>query len=301
MYYTKQPLSFEQQADLLIKRGLIISDKDILIERLKNVNYTRLSAYWHTFQDVNNNYNFLPGTQLDTIWQRYLFDHELRLIVMDAIGYVEVAILRTRTVEQFTLKHGPFGYTQKSNFGSHFTDEKYAEMIKEINKVVTDRKNRDETVQEYFKTYHGETYLPLWMLVEFLSFGTLFTLFRHINDFEKKTIARQLGLSDDVLQSWLLSLNYSRNLCAHHDRLWNRELGVRPVTPRKMPEWTSLILHANNRVFVTLTTLNYLTKKICPEIKWDSRVKNLLKSFPEIPINQMMGFPNNWSESSLWK
>jgi abortive infection bacteriophage resistance protein len=278
--YIKQPLSFEQQADLLILRGLIISDKNTLVERLRNVNYTRLSAYWHTFQDINNNYIFLPNTQLETIWQRYIFDHELRLIVMDAIGYIEVAILRTRAVEQFTLKHGPFGYIEKGNFAPHFTDEKYTGMMQEIGKIITERKKRDESVQEYYSIYTKETYLPLWMLVEFLSFGTLFTLFKHMNDAEKKTLARQLDLPDDILQSWLLSLNYSRNLCAHHERLWNRELSLRPALPRKKVEWTSLIQQTNNRVFITLTILNYLIKKINPESKWDSRVKNLLESFP---------------------
>lgn len=43
MKYDKPPLTFDQQADQLIKRGLIV-DKTFLIDRLKNVNYYRLQS-----------------------------------------------------------------------------------------------------------------------------------------------------------------------------------------------------------------------------------------------------------------
>ena len=33
------------------------------------------------------------------------------------------------------------------------------------------------------------------------------------------------GATDTVFQSWLIALNGVRNICAHHGRLWNRELG----------------------------------------------------------------------------
>lgn len=298
MDYTKKPLSFEEQANLLIKRGLIVKDRNQLIERLSNVNYVRLSTYWHTFQD-NNSDIFLPDTKLEVIWQRYVFDHKLRLIVMDAMGLIEVSILRTRMVEQFTLKYGPFGYADKNNYGSHFKDDKFAAMMEEINRIVSERKNRDESVQEYFHRYKNECYLPLWMLVECLSFGTLLTMFKHMHDAEKKILAKPFNMAEDVLQSWLLSLNYVRNLCAHHDRLWNRELSLQPALPRKSPEW--IWLSGNRRVFVILTILNYLVRKINPPANWKGRLKNLLSQYPEIPINKMMGFPEGWINHSLWK
>lgn len=41
MEYTKPSLTYEEQADLLISRGLL-ADRDILIATLQNVNYYRL-------------------------------------------------------------------------------------------------------------------------------------------------------------------------------------------------------------------------------------------------------------------
>jgi hypothetical protein len=109
MKYTKTALSFGEQAELLLGRGLE-ADRDELIERLRAVNYYRLSAYWYTFRIPGDPADRLrPGTSLDTVWRRYAFDRHLRLLVMDAIERIEIA-LRTEVVNRFTMQHGPFDY-----------------------------------------------------------------------------------------------------------------------------------------------------------------------------------------------
>ena len=60
MKYTKPPLTFEEQADQLIKRGLI-ADRDTLVSRLKSVSYYRLSGYWHPFR-ISSADNFKDNT-----------------------------------------------------------------------------------------------------------------------------------------------------------------------------------------------------------------------------------------------
>jgi len=61
MKYDKPPLSFEEQAGLLIKRGLI-TDREFLIDRLKSVNYYRLSGYLYPYRQSKSNDNFKLGT-----------------------------------------------------------------------------------------------------------------------------------------------------------------------------------------------------------------------------------------------
>src|SRR5277367_3352549 len=100
--YTKPVLSFEQQADQLLNRGLE-ADRARLIETLSRVSYYRLSAYWHPFKQPDE--SFAPATTLDMVWRRYTFDRQLRLLVMDAIERVEVAILRTLMVEHHARKY----------------------------------------------------------------------------------------------------------------------------------------------------------------------------------------------------
>ncbi len=55
MIFSKPPLSFEQQADLLLERG-IIADKEEIINYLSKINYYKLSGYWKTFQNKDNSF-----------------------------------------------------------------------------------------------------------------------------------------------------------------------------------------------------------------------------------------------------
>ena len=81
MKYTKPFLSYDDQASLLLSRGLK-ADRDVLIERLKSVNYYRLSGYLYPFRLPDN--QFKPGTTLDIIWNRYRFDRRLRFMAMES-------------------------------------------------------------------------------------------------------------------------------------------------------------------------------------------------------------------------
>ena len=85
MRYTKPPLTFEQQADQLLTRGLV-TEREILIARLSEVNYYRLSGYWYPFRKPDAD-AFEPDTTLDLIWDRYVFDRQLRVLVMDKMRF----------------------------------------------------------------------------------------------------------------------------------------------------------------------------------------------------------------------
>lgn len=65
--YTKAPLTFDQQADLLISRGLL-ADRAILVDRLREVNYYRLSAYWHPFRKQGAD-DLELDTRFDLVWR----------------------------------------------------------------------------------------------------------------------------------------------------------------------------------------------------------------------------------------
>lgn len=41
-----------------------------------------------------------------------------------------------------------------------------------------------------------------------------------------------MGLNAEILESWLKAFNSIRNICAHHSRLWNRELGIAIKIPQ---------------------------------------------------------------------
>lgn len=46
---------------------------------------------------------------------------------------------------------------------------------------------------------------------------------------DQQTIANRYGLNGwKLLIKWVYCLSYLRNLCAHHSRLWNRNITSRP-------------------------------------------------------------------------
>jgi abortive infection bacteriophage resistance protein len=140
------------------------------------------------------------------------------------------------------------------------------------------------------------------MAAEVMTFGQLFTLFRYLNLSEKQHIAKTVALYPPVLESWLHTLNFIRNACAHHARLWNRELPIRPLVPdfRHHPEWHTPVQFDNHRIFTVLTLLSYLLRYIDPQTTWQTRLEQLLQAYPDIPLS-WMGFPANWRQCSIWQ
>lgn len=297
MKYTKPALTYDQQANLLISRGLI-ADKAPLVEKLRAVNYYRLSGYWYPFRSPDDfNESFQPGTTLKKIWQRYTFDRQLRLLVMDAIERLEVSV-RTQVVYHLSHRYGPFGYVDPTLFPK-LSSLEFNKLLGRINREWN--RSSEEFIQHYRSKYDGEIF-PLWMASEIMTFGTMLTIFKGIEQNLKQTIAADYDISDSVLQSWLVALNGTRNICAHHGRLWNRLLGYKPLIPkqRKHPNWHEPIEVTNDRMFGILTILKYMMNHIAPQSSWANRFKLLLSKYPDIPITQM-GFPENWTECPIWK
>lgn len=296
MRYEKHALTFEQQADLLLKRGLM-ADRDILINHLRFVNYYRLSGYLFPFRKKDD--HFRPGTTLDVVWRRYTFDRRLRVLVLDAIERVEVA-LRTQIVYEHAHRYGPFGYTVPENLPK-LDGNRFGLFL---SKVYDETQRSREIFVQHFRTKYSDQhpYLPLWMAAEIMPFGVMFNLYTGVEPEIKRNIALIFNVPDVVLSSWVNVLNTVRNICAHHGRLWNRELGVKPLMPnsRKYPQWHNPVAIPNHRIFAVLTILKYLTSIVAPQSHWYQRFHSLLVEYPDIP-RLSMGFPENWEASPLWR
>jgi abortive infection bacteriophage resistance protein len=296
MKYGKPPLFFEEQADKLIARGFI-ADKVLLVERLRHVNYYRLSGYLYPYRQPDD--HFKPGTTLERVWRHYTFDRRFRLIVMDAIERVEVSF-RTQLIYAFAHATGAFGYTKERSL-SGLSNVEYIRWIEAVKKEVVHSR---ETFVEHFKRKYGDKhdFLPLWMAGEIISFGCTLTMYRGASGEIKKKLSEFYHVPDLVLTSWLQTINVVRNICAHHSRLWNRELGIKPLLPNKhkYPEWHVPVKIPQNRIFGILTILRYLLRVIAPQSRWESRLLALLEEYPEIS-RWSMGFPDNWKDSPLWK
>ena len=216
--YEKKALTFEVQADQLLARGLQ-ADRDILITRLQAVSYYRLSGYLFPFRQLDTSGErtdaFIPGTTLDSVWRRYNFDRRLRTLVLDVLERIEVAV-RTRLVYHFAQTYGAFGSLEPNNVPGL---KKISEYLEWRTKLVeeTEQARNEQFVRHFFAKYgdhHRE--LPIWMLCELMSFGSLLTFARGVLPAIQQRVAADFGLPDELFFSWLRSLYSLRNACAHH-------------------------------------------------------------------------------------
>ena len=99
-----------------------------------------------------------------------------------------------------------------------------------------------------------------------------------------------------------------RNICAHHSRLWNKDLAIEPDKLLKpVGNWISKPFENNKRVFYFLCLLKYLLLRSNPENGLKDKLEELFRKHPNIPI-QFMGIPSDgkgnmlaWQKEPIWK
>ena len=325
MIYSKPALSFDAQADLLLSRGLIGITKPDLVTRLKVVNCYRLSGYLHPFRqrDAAGNVldNFVPGTTFTQVWRRYNFDRRLRIILLDAIERIEVAV-RTRLVYHFVAAYGPFGHLDPKNL-PHFkrrgflqkclrhlksvftlnglTKDEHAHWLTKM-KQETNRAKGEAFVQHFFQTY-GDTHdmLPLWMACELMTCDSLLRFAGAVENDVLKKAAADFAFPDQQLLSWSKAIFALRNSCAHHSRVWNRVFGAKPSIPgrNKNPDWHVTPGFALDRAGLMLTVCHFWLGKVSSTTLWKQRLFALFDEYNDIPLADM-GIPPTWRTHPLW-
>lgn len=285
MKYTKIPLTFQEQVELLRNRGLVIGDNVDAIAILKNINYYRLSAYFPPFQTQKDVFD--EGTTLEDILYVYEFDRRLQNIIIEALANIEISI-RTQLAYHLAHNYGTFGYLDSVNFYHYFD---HYHWLKKIGENVN--RSHEVFVKHFRIKYKSEADLPVWMVCEVISFGLVSQLFRGLKKKDRQAISKGHFEIDHILMtSWLHTIVYVRNLCAHHSRIWNRILSIQPVRNKKDKNWDGI---RNNKIFAVLLIMKKLTRfgGSCDE--WSGKLLTLLGEFPNVDVTRM-GFPINWRE-----
>lgn len=300
MNYDKPPLSFEEQADRLLDRGLIAS-KEELLHRLEQVSYYRLSGYLHPYRLKDEEGEvldqFRDGTTLSEVWERYCFDRRLRVLMIDAIERVEVS-LRTKLIYKHSHVHGAFGYVDYKTL-PEMKHVDYLNWRKGLQEET--RRSKEQFKKHYFKKYDEEKVLPLWMLGELLSMGSTLTFLKGIDPDMQKEIAAEYKIADKTFVSWMQCLNACRNMCAHHARLWNANLGYKPLlpAPNKYPEWHGETKVGNSCSGSLILICRYFLSLISPSSQWHKRIEELFIEYSQVP-KEGLGFKSAITEHPVW-
>jgi len=277
----KPPTTFEQQIELFKSRGLVIKDERYVLSVLQRINYYRLTSYCLGFK---NDDRYCEGTTFEDIIGLYEFDKKLRHSLLDIIECIEISF-RTHIAYHLAHKYGALSYLDKQ----HFWSEKYhAEFIEELTKEIG--RSSELFVDHHKLKYSGQ--FPIWVAVEMISIGCLSKLFSNMLNADKKVISiKYYNAAFSFVESWLASIAYIRNICAHHGRLYNRSL----TKPPKMLMADKLIGVDEYSLFSVIYNLKYL---MLDKPKWDYFVGELaamIESCPAVNIKRM-GFPDHWDE-----
>lgn len=299
MKFTKPPLSIADQIALLEGRGMNVPDHALAAHYLRHVSYYRLRAYWLPFEQpapAPGDHLFKKDTTFDNVLALYVFDRQLRLLVMDAVERIEVS-LRGGWAHHLAMKYGPHGYLDPNLYerADHYA-QAFAGLIEEIDR------SKDTFILHYKHKYDDPEHPPIWMTAEVMSLGQLSKWLGNLKlRADRQAIAKPYGLDEKVLVSLAHHITYVRNICAHHGRLWNKQFTVTMTVPNS-PAALKLAMNVNARrkLYNTLAVLGYLIGIVAPGSEWRRNLVDLLSSCP-LADPSAMGFPADWRALPAWK
>lgn len=246
---------------------------------------------------IDEKHIFKKGVNFDTILNHYLFDKKLRLLLMDYIERIEVSF-RANICNIMSLEFGPHWYLNSDLF---YDENLHQELVKNIKEYC---KGASETfIKSYNSKYDNPECPPSWMVLETLTFGSLASLFENLKDNDqKKEIAQTYNVVVPLFQSWLKSINFIRNACAHHSRLWNRRIPLKPTIPRRKGNKFLIYIddETDKSLYGILSCMLFVINSISPKSKFKERLKGLFSEYSEVNI-LYMGFHDKWKEEDIWK
>lgn len=319
MTYARPWMSFSDQLELLKSRGMEVSDERAALSYLERIGYYRLSAYWYPFrvwtmqQDAGGGQithrrtdQFMDGARFVDAVSLYLFDKKLRLIVLDALERIEVAL---RVDIAYVLgKRNTFAHLNAGDLHPGFAGKLVRGGGRTAHQAWCERHGQlvARSKEDFVKHYHDKhgPELPIWVAMEVWEFGAMSQLFAMMKVADQERVAGKYGVSDwKAFQSWLRSLSYLRNLVAHHSRLWNRNVVDQPKLPKLGEiEWCDTFAGRSEllaKPFLLLAICRHLVRLICPGTQWHLRLMEHLQSFPSQQVAQPrsiadMGTPGGW-------
>jgi abortive infection bacteriophage resistance protein len=101
--FNKSSIDFQQQLEKFEQNGLVIDDRGAFILAVKTIGYYRLKGYLLPYSKHQKS---ITSNQLLSL---YAFDRKLRLLFLDAIDRIEIALKAIVSVHM-SLTYGPFWF-----------------------------------------------------------------------------------------------------------------------------------------------------------------------------------------------
>lgn len=302
--FSKKALTISQQVTQLKSRGLLIPNEALATAYLSHISYYRLGEYWHVMEADKINHIFKPNSKFEDVVALYNFDAELRLLLFEVIEKIEIS-LRTKLIYHLSHEVAPWWFQNLDLFVDSMA------LVKTLSNIEEElTRSKDPTIKKHFKKHKDDKrFPPAWKSLEQTSFGVLSKLYGNLKPTvkSKDVIAEEYGaVNHTYLPSWLQSIAQIRNFCAHHSRLWNRNLpGTVKLLPKPPYPW---IVNESNvpkqhefsKLYVHMCLMKYLLNIIQPNNQFKSKLESLFIKYTNVDPDAL-GMKPNWQNEPLWK
>ena len=315
--------TIEVQIKNLDSRGLNVDDPEVKnILEMENY-YNVVNGYKELFIDLTGtepDEKYKDGTNFSELYALYLFDRELKNIFIKYILEIENSI-KAVIAHDFSKKYGHDNYLKISNFDIRVkpwekkktTAQKIgaiSELIANIQRDISRQLSKNNPMISHYMLNYG--YVPLWVLVNSLTLGTISVLYSFLKEKDQNDVGRKFNLRPDEMTKILFVLTIYRNACAHDERLYNLKalkVDMKPNMIKTNAIHDKLNIprdSSNNPIFGKndLFSIVIICKLI---LKKDSfsrftdlikvQIEHLSNSLKTIEIQEVlneMGFPSNW-------
>ena len=220
----KQATNIDQQIDKLTSRGMTIDNPEKAKENLLDIGYFRLGFYWFPFEKsyprkIKRDHSFQADTKFEYAIELYYFDFDLRNLFLRYISRIEINF-RTKLIYYVSNQYAddPYWYlSPKVIKESYLKSDKYQEALREVKK---------ETLIKHDLSTHSYSSSPAWKVLEFMSFGTITSIYDNlIDDRLKQRISLSYKMAKPTqFSNYINTVRRLRNACAHGKVLFDINL-----------------------------------------------------------------------------
>jgi abortive infection bacteriophage resistance protein len=308
--------SYRQQINILRSRGMVIgkgSQSSRAMRILETENYYNvINGYKELFlaspATPASDEVYKTGTTFDEVYALYNFDRELRNIYLKYLLKIENTF-KTVIAHEFSAKYGHDNYLKIENFdtSSERNISSAIKLIGDIQQEIARQMSKHHQVVTHYMTEHG--YIPLWVLVNVLTFGKIENFYKNMKPDDKTIVSKQFGLQPDELAKFMHMLALARNKCAHDERFFDmkfkerihtksiKNFSVLGIVRAKDGSYTygTNDVYAIAIMFALLLSKTDLKEFISSMKTAFNKLQKQLHTISATDIMSMMGYDSNWT------
>ena len=346
MALEKEYKTYRQLITKLRSRGMVIgkgSQGSRVMRILEKENYYNIiNGYKDLFLEKTatdeSDEEYRAGTTFDEVYALYNFDREIRNIYLKYLLKIENT-LKTVIAHEFSALYGHDNYLVLHNFQIAAASDRHelsriakinqlslpkdlekiqkisleeniasvTKLIGDIQQEISRQMNKHHRIVTHYMTDYG--YIPLWVLVNVLTFGKITNFYYNMKTDDRILIAKKFGIPDRELHKYMEILGLARNKCAHDERFFDIRFKKRLHT-KSIKNFDSLKLvrksdgsytYGTNDAFaVAIIFALILSKSDIKDFVSSMKVEfaKLSKQLNTITIDdvmKIMGYDKNWN------